>query len=212
MFKKLVKAFSSKKEKVVERKFSNVSDLLVGDIVTFKQRSELPLFLQGADAEVTSLGCYEYSDENERELTMKTVEGDVFFLSLIDDDGERYLSLSKKLSDSSITHLFDEDSFAEIFEQDIFAKNLCLQGDIENKLIGWFDDNYNQTVKAKQGFYHPNSGIPAGKGEEFLSHYCEAENDDYGLQVEIWEDGATDVLAICCCSENTIQDLWSASN
>ncbi len=210
MFKKLANAFFSK-EKEVERKLSTVADLLVGDIVTFKQRSELPHFLQGVDAEVTALGCYEYHDENEREVTLKTVQGDVFFLSLINDDGECYLSFSKKLSDANVAALFEENLFSDIFEEEVFSKNLCLQTEPEGKLAGWFDDNYNQTVKAIQGFYHPNSGTPSGKGQEFLSHYCEAKNDDYGLQIEIWEDGKTDVFALCCCSEDVIQDLWPAS-
>jgi hypothetical protein len=210
MFKKLAKSFFSK-EKEVERKLSSVADLLVGDIVTFKNRSELPHFLQGVDAEVTALGCYEYSDENERELTMKTTQGDVFFLSLINDDGERYLSFSKKLVEANITDLFDENSFSDIFEEETFAKDLCLQTEPEPKLAGWFDDHYNQTEKAIKGFYHPDSATPSGKGQEFLSHYCEAKNDNYGLQIEIWEDGDTDVFALCCCSEDLIQDLWPAS-
>ncbi len=210
MFRKLVKAFSSK-EKDVVRNISSASDLLIGDIITFKPRSELPKSLQGVDAEVMGLGCYEYRDEQEREFTMKTIDGDVFFLALIDDDGERYLSLSKKILANNVSKLFDEHDFSEIFDEVVFAKSLRLQSDPSEKLMGWLDDDYNQTVKAKQGFYHPNLPKPSGTGQEFLSHYCEAGNDDYGLQIEIWQDGETDVFVNCNCAEDVIQDFWPAS-
>ncbi len=211
MFKKIVKAFTSK-DKTEDRTISNVSDLRVGDIVTFKQRSELPFILQGVDAEVTGLGCYEYSDENEKELTLKTTRGDVFHLALVDDDGERYLSLSKKLASSQVSSLFEEDNFSLIFDEENFATDLVLQNSHEDDLAGWLDDNYSQTMKNKQGFYHQGSEKPSGTGQEFLSHYCEAENDAYGLQIEIWQDGATDIFATCDCSEDVIQDFWPSSN
>lgn len=210
MFKKLVKAFSSK-DKEVERTITSASELLVGDIVTFKSRSELPVFLQGADAEVTAIGCYEYRDEAEVEFTMKTTKGDVFFLSPVDYDGEVYLSLSKKVTYADVTEIFDENNFSDIFDEEIFAKNLCLQKQPEGDFDGWLDDGYSQTVKAKQGFFHAKSKTPTGRGQEFLSHFCEAEDDRYGLQVEIWEDGETDVFLTCECTAVVVQDFWPAS-
>lgn len=211
MFRKLVKAFRSKKNETETRVIKDVSDLLKGDIISFKERSELPPSLQGVDAEVTAIGCYEYSDENEKELTLKTTKGEVFHLTLVCDDGDRYLSLSKPVSSVDIQAIFDQQEFAVIFDQQQFATNLMLQGSIDEKFCGWLGDNYHQTSKAKTGFYHPNSAVPSGRGQQFISHYCESEQPGYGLQIEIWEDGDTDIFAICECSEDLIKDLWPAS-
>ncbi len=211
MFKKLVKSWTSKKNDEEIRNINNVSELTVGDIISFKERSELPGCLQGIDAEVVAISCYEYQDCQEKELTLRTPEDETIFLSRQDEDGEIYLALSRKLSHSDITSILDSEAFADVFDEDFNAQGLTINIDSSSAFYDWMSGTYQQTINGNTGFFHKGSKTPKGRGEQFIEHYCESSDEDFGLQVEIYQDGTTEVFAIKECSEAVIQDLWPKS-
>jgi len=212
MFRKLVKSLISKKKEEETRKISNVSQLLAGDIISFKERSELPTCLQGIDVEVIDISCYEYEGYQEKELTLRTPKEEIIFLTRQDEDGERYLALSKKLSHADIKAILEGDAFADVFDEAINAQELEVNIDSDSPFYDWMSGVYQQTVKGNVGFFHKSVSTPSGTGEKFIEHYCESDNDDFSLQIEVYQDGSTEVYAVKGCSEETIQDLWPKSH
>jgi hypothetical protein len=181
------------------RQLNGVSDLQVGDIVSLKHRNELPDPLQGADLEVTNIGTYQYESCNSTEFTLKTAENDVYFLSMEDDDGEQTLCFSIKIKRGDVLSLFDENAFGLLWDEDSFPE---LTVNPVEHLSPWVAERYYQNTKGAQGyFYNEDCRAKAlseyvsddDGGEQFQYHECEGNDDRFGVSVEVWSDGTTDV-------------------
>lgn len=195
-----------------DRKLTSVNDLIVGDIVVFKERLSLPTEIQGQQFEVIKSAGYYYSDGLVKELTLRNANNDSYFLSYDDNDGDPELLLSRKVSRKQVSQLFDENDFSQLFDENKFP---CLK--VQNSLAelkGWINDDYQQEEKLVEAYYYdrdcsenPPNNFDDDDGEELRYHECEAADDNYYLTVEIWEDGTTEVSVGLCCPEDVVEGL-----
>ena len=208
MFKKL---FSRKKS--APRQLEQVDQLQVGDMVLFKYRESLPSNLRERQLEVTDLGTYEYSSGRSKELVLTDEDNKVFYLSLEQDDGEVSLCLAMKISRSQVSELFDEQQFGELWGEQWPDLSVRVdQQDLPKPLSGWLTSNYRQSVKDQQVFYYERDALSADlsdpdDGEELRIHECEGEDDSFGLNVEISDDGSTAVFLQVYCPTDVIAQL-----
>ncbi|MBL4622974.1 MAG: hypothetical protein JKY89_11290 [Immundisolibacteraceae bacterium] len=208
MFKKL---FS--RNKSAPRQLEQVDQLQVGDMVLFKYRESLPPELREKQLEVTELGTYEYSSGRSKELVLKDEENNTFYLSLENDDGEVSLCLAKKISRGQVSELFDEQQFGELWGEQ--WADLAVQIDqqqLPEALSGWLTGSYRQSVKDQQVFYYERDVLSADlsdpdDGEELRIHECEGDDDSFGLNIEISDDGSTAVFLQVYCPTDVIAQL-----
>ncbi|MBL4583330.1 MAG: hypothetical protein JKX83_01820 [Pseudomonadales bacterium] len=205
MFKKF---FSGKKDQ--RPALESVNQLQPGDIILFKYRESLPPELREKQFEVNKIGTYEYSSGTSKEVVLKDDSDNIYFMALEENDGEQHLCLGKKISRQQVYSLFNEETFAQLWTEQWV--------DLESQeqpqaLNGWLARRYSQTIKDQKAYYyardcHGTDLSQAEDGEELRFHECEGDDDHYGLNIEINDDGSTDVFLQVYCPADVIAEMW----
>lgn len=212
VFKKLFGA-SDNKPRVLEQ----VSDLQEGDIISLKHRSELPEPLQGMDLEVTAVATYQYESGNSTEFTLKTAENDVYYLSMDEEDGEQSLCFAKKIKRSQVLALFDEEVFSLLWDDQQFPELVTQPVDA---LAAWTSESYHQSIKNAQAYFYDRDcrgqtlsrHLSDDGAQELQYHECEGDDDHFGLVVEVWSDGSTDVYLQVFTQTDVIEQFHPHDN
>jgi hypothetical protein len=205
MFKNL---FSKNKEDT--RKLEKPEQLRAGDILVFKYREVLPVHVREKNMAVEKVAGYEYEGGVSKEITLKDEDGNVFFMAISKEDGEEELCLSVQISRQDTLTLFSEDAIAHLWEAEFVT--LEAQAEIP-QLDGWYTGKYHQTIKEQPAYYY--SQDPQDQdltllddGEELRYHECEGQDDRFGVNVEVWSDGSTDIYLQVYCPSDVIQEMW----
>ena len=107
-------------------------------------------------------------------------------------------------------------SFGDIFEQ---GETIIDKQQDSASTQGWSADSYRQYTFAKVGYFHRKDHRSSelsqyqGKdqGEQFELYQLEGDNDQFAIDVEVWEDGETDVFAIMYRPLSDIKDMYPGS-
>lgn len=212
MLKKLFRArFGDRSTAPGGRELTSVVDLQPGDLLTFKHRQALPANIQGETFEVSSVAAYEYADGLHPQLTLEGATVGRIYLSFKDGDAAE-LSLSRDLPRQDVLRLFPEDAFAALWEED-FAE-LTVAEPLED-YAGWLGERYAQTKKSAEGYFHDSdcrgkqlSQYQDDDADELRVHECEDAGGRFGLTVEVWGDGTTDVALDVHCPGDVIESMW----
>jgi len=209
IFKKI---FGRKEENPAPRNIRSVNDLQCGDMITINDSFALPPQLRGQQMQVQSVNSYDYDGDKELEWVLKGADDTLIFLSLDEDDGVS-LELSIKLKLADVETLFDLDNFADIFE-DNDATTLIQTGDVE-RLSQWYTSSYRQSNAGETGFFHKkdhrDKNTPLGKGEQFELFTLDDPEEDFGVCIEVWNDGETDVSLTLYRPASDIVDFFPGS-
>ena len=196
MLKKLFRARFGKGETSGARSLESPADLAAGDLVTFKHRLALPGDVQGQTYEVSSVGAYEFEDGLYPQLTLDGAESGRIYLSFKAGD-PRELSLSREVPRRDVLKLFSEDAFSALWDDDFVDLQVASKLDAYD---GWLAEAYSQVKKWAQGYYHNRdrrgenlSQYADDDSEELRYHECEDATGRFGITVEVWADGDTEV-------------------
>lgn len=204
------------KEKQTQRKLTHVNQLLVGDIIVLTDSFALPQALRGQQFQVNAVNSYEYEHNTQTEWTLQGSNELALFLSLeIDDTTE--LKFSLKIERNDVETLFDLDNFSEIFDEPGQAF-LNRQSDNDTTST-WSSEQYQQSTFAKVGYFHRkdhrSENISAyegeGSGEQLELYALYNQDQSKGLDVEVWQDGDTDVFLTLFRPLTDIIDMYPAS-
>ena len=207
----MFKLFKNKDKKL--RTLTHPDELEVGDIVGLKDRRSLPKELQGQQFEVTAVGSYQYASSTEREFTLRSEDSLSYYMSVDDNDGDPILGFSIKIPRDAVLKIFDEEEFAMLWEPEF--PTLSVRHTPE-AYASWLTDRYHQIVKSEEAYFYnrdlgdkPPSRRMDDDGEEFRYHECEGEPEDqYGLSIEVWASGETDVSLAVYTPQDVIDELW----
>ena len=209
MLRKLFRRGGSREDR--GRRLEGAADLRAGDLVTFKHRLALPLGVQGQTFEVSSVATYEFQDGMYPELTLDGAEGGRIYLGFQANDPSE-LCLSRDLPRGDVLRLFDEAAFAALWEEDFV--DLEVVSPLE-EYEGWFAPRYSQVKKWAEGYYHDRdrrgeepSRYRDDDAEELRSHECEDASGRFGVTVEVWGDGETDVALEVNVPPDVIDAMW----
>ena len=196
MLKKLLRARFSKGDANEARSLESPADLAAGDLVTFKHRLALPGDVQGQTFEVSSVGAYEFEDGLYPQLTLDGAESGRIFLSFKAGDVTE-LCLSREVPRRDVLRLFDEDAFSALWDEGFADLQVASRLDAYD---GWLADAYSQVKKWAEGYYHSRdrrgetlSQYADDDSEELRYHECEDATGRFGITVEVWSDGETEV-------------------
>mgnify|MGYP000048538234 FL=1 len=198
------------------RKLTKVNQLLVGDIIVLTDSFALPESLRGQEFQVKAINSYEFEERVQTEWALTGSNALEIFLSLeVDDITE--LKLSLKIQHEDVETLFDLDSFSEIFDEPGTA---FLEKKADSQITGlWSSEQYQQSVFAKVGFFHRKDhrseklSAYEGKdsGEQFELYSLYNEDQSKGIDIEVWQDGDTEVCLTLFRPCSDIIDMYPAS-
>ncbi len=212
-FKKALNKITNKKE---QRKLTQVNQLLVGDIIVLTDNFALPESLRGQQFQVTAVNSYEYQHNTQTEWVLQGNNDLLLFLSLeIDDVTE--LKFALKIERDEVESLFNLDNFAHIFDEPGQVQ-LNRQSDSNNTAM-WSCDFYQQSTFAKVGYFHRkdhrSENLSAYEdddcGEQFELYALYNEDENKGVDVEVWQDGDTDIFLTLFRPTTDIVDMYPGS-
>ena len=199
-----------------QRKLTEVNQLLVGDIIVLTDSFALPESLRGQDFQVKAVNSYEFENKVQTEWALIGTNALEIFLSLeVDDITE--LKLSLKIQHEDVETLFDLERFAEVFDE---PGQAFLDKKADSAITAmWSSEQYQQSVFAKVGFFHrkdhrtENLSAYEGKdsGEQFELYSLYNEDQSKGVDVEVWQDGDTEVCLTLFRPLSDIIDMYPAS-
>lgn len=210
----LKKIFNKSEQK--QRQLTQVSQLLIGDIVVLTDSFALPEILRNQQLQVTAVNSYEYEQSTQLEWTLQGNNELQIFLSLDVDDSTE-LKFALKIEHDDVETLFDLDNFSEIFDE---PGQAFLDRKADNpQTTNWSSEQYQQSVFAKVGYFHrkdhrsENLSAYEGKdsGEQFELYSLYNEDQSKGIDIEVWQDGDTDVFLTLFRPMTDIIDMYSAS-
>ncbi|QBG35640.1 hypothetical protein [Litorilituus sediminis] len=204
------------KTKQEQRKLTQVNQLLIGDIIVLTDSFALPEALRGQEFQVSAINTYEYEHHNQLEWVLKGNNNLELFLSLEADDTTE-LKFSIKIEREDVESLFDLDDFSEIFDEPGQAF-LNKQQD-SDLTMGWSDEEYQQNTFAKVGYFHrkdhrsENLSAYQGKdsGEQFELYALFNADQSKGIDIEVWQDGDTDVCLTLFRPLTDVVDMYPAT-
>ncbi|MCY4013321.1 MAG: hypothetical protein OXG82_11465 [Gammaproteobacteria bacterium] len=215
MLKKLLRARFSKGDANDARSLESPADLTAGDIVTFKHRLALPGDVQGQTFEVSSVGAYEFEDGLYPQLTLDGAESGRIFLSFKAGDVSE-LCLSREVPRRDVLKLFDEDAFSALWDDDFADLQVASRLDAYD---GWLADAYSQVKKWAEGYYHSRdqrgetlSQYADDDSEELRYHECEDASGRFGITVEVWGDGETEVTLDVNVAPDVVDALFPGTS
>ncbi|OUR80861.1 hypothetical protein A9Q75_09310 [Colwellia psychrerythraea] len=198
------------------RKLTKVNQLLVGDIIVLTDSFALPESLRGQEFQVKAVNSYEFEEKVQTEWALIGTNALEIFLSLeVDDITE--LKLSLKIQHEDVETLFDLDSFSEVFDE---PGEAFLEKKADSNITSlWSSEQYQQSVFAKVGFFHRKDhrsedlSAYEGKdsGEQFELYSLYNEDQSKGIDVEVWQDGDTEVCLTLFRPLSDIIDMYPAS-
>lgn len=203
------------KEKV-QRAVTSVSDLRVNDMIVLTDSFALPENLRNQQFQVTAINTYEFEHHNQLEWVLSGPSNIELFLSLeIDDTTE--LKISLKIEHEDVESLFDLDQFSTIFDESITAELARLNDTAHTS--NWTDDNYRQYIFCRVGYFHRKDHRTEnlsqfegkGSGEQFELYTLYNESQSHGIDVEVWDDGDTDVFLNLYRPLTDIVDMYPGS-
>lgn len=206
-----IKKMFGKEEK--QRTLTSPNELNTGDIIVLTDSFALPESLRQQQFQVSSVNSYEYEEQTQTEWVLTGINELEIFLSL-DVDDKTYLKFALKIEHQDVECLFDLDNFSELFDEPGQAF-LNRQQDNE-KTTNWTNEQYQQSLFAKVGYFHrkdhrsENLSPYEGKesGEQFELYQLLDQNQSFGIEVEVWQDGDTDVFLTMYRPFSDIVDMY----
>ncbi len=210
-------SFFKKKKQPATRTLTQPAELRVGDIVVLKERRSLAPELQGQQLEVTDVGTYQYSSSVEKTCTLRSAENKTYYMSTDDNDGDPLLCFALKIPRAAVLEIFVEDSFAQLWDTDYASLKVQVKPE---RYASWLTDEYYQNVKEAEAYFYdrdcsdqPPSAHLDDDAEELRYHECEGVPDTrFGVTVEVWGDGDTDVFLHLSCPVDVIDEMWPHGN
>ena len=211
MLRKLFRARFGDKSADTGRRLAGATDLRQGDLLTFKHRLALPPSVQGETFEVAKVGSYEYEDGLYPQLALDGAAAGRIYLSFKADDATE-LCLARDLPRKDVLKMFGEEAFATLWDEDFVDLAVAEPLDAYD---GWLADGYAQTKKWAEGYFYDRdcrgedlSQYQDDDSEELRYHECEDASGRFGLTVEVWGDGDTEVSLEVNCPPDVIESMW----
>lgn len=204
------------KKETVERKLTSTDQLTKGDIIVLTDSFGLPENLRQQQFIVKAVNTYEYENSKETEWALQGNDNIELFLSL-DIDDTTYLKFALKVQPDDVESLFDLDDFSTVFDE---PGQAFLERKSDTTLTtSWTSEQYRQTTFSKVGYFHrkdhrsENISEYSGsdEGEQFELYALLDKDEVRGIDIEVWDDGDTDVFVTLYRPLSDIVDMFPGS-
>jgi hypothetical protein len=209
-----LKRLFNKKED--ERQVNSAEELKIKDIIVLTDSFALPESLRTQQFQVSAINCYEFESKTETEWVLQGENNLELYLTIENDD-KTYLKFALKIQHEDINSLFDLDEFATIFDE---PGQAFLERKSDSSLTsGWSSSQYQQRVFAKVGYFHRKDNRTESlsayegneAGEQFELYSLLDEEQSRGIDIEVWQDGETDLFITLYRPTSDIIDIFPGS-
>jgi hypothetical protein len=209
-----LKRLFNKKED--ERQVNSAEELKIKDIIVLTDSFALPESLRTQQFQVSAINCYEFESNTETEWVLQGENNLELYLTIENDD-QTYLKFALKIQHEDIESLFDLDEFATIFDE---PGQAFLERKSDSSLTsGWSSSQYQQRVFAKVGYFHRKDNRTESlsayegneAGEQFELYSLLDEEQSRGIDIEVWQDGETDLFITLYRPTSDIIDIFPGS-
>lgn len=205
------------KKKETLRQLSHPKDLQLNDMVQLQDSFILPAELKGQTLKVVDINTYQYQYSSETEFVLRGDSRTPIFLVVENEDGEEWANFSIKIERGDVEHLFSLEQFADIFDSEAMSE-LVRNDNIDTSLQQWTAAHYFQEGEPSAGYFHEQdyrekelSNYEEDGGEPFETISLADDDGKYFINIEIWENGDTDVSLTVCRPMSDIVELYPAS-
>jgi len=209
-----LKRLFNKKED--ERQVNSADELMIKDIIVLTDSFALPESLRKQQFQVSAINCYEFENNTQTEWVLQGENNLELYLTIEKDD-QTYLKFALKIQHQDIESLFDLDEFATVFDE---PGQAFLDKKSDSSLTsGWSSSQYQQRVFAKVGYFHrkdnrsENLSAYEGNeaGEQFELYSLLDKEESRGIDIEVWQDGDTDLFITLYRPTSDITDIFPGS-
>jgi len=196
-----------------DRSLSHAAELDKGDIIKMSFLDQQDL--SNKRFEVVEVNSYDFERELETSFTLKGQSGEIFFLSVSNENGREYLSFSRELQRSQVLDLFSENDFSQVFNEG--AGTRLERKSIPAGLEDWTAASYVEEEDCIKGYYHKGDyrkrALPRFEDESCgLEYYLIADSENaVAVEVEVYASGETEVLAVVYLDMSAIEEMWPAT-
>ncbi len=199
-----------------ERTVNSAEELKIKDIIVLTDSFDLPESLRTQQFQVSAINCYEFENDTQTEWVLQGENNLELYLTIEKDD-QTYLKFALKIQHEDVESLFDLDAFATIFDE---PGQAFLDKQADSPLTtGWSSSQYQQRTFAKVGYFHRKDNRSEslssyeGKeaGEQFELYSLLDQEQAHGIDVEVWQDGDTDVFITLYRPTTDIIDIYPGS-
>jgi hypothetical protein len=209
-----LKRLFNKKED--ERQVNSAEELKIKDIIVLTDSFALPESLRKQQFQVSAINCYEFENNTQTEWVLQGANNLELYLTIESDD-KTYLKFALKIQHQDIETLFDLDEFATIFDE---PGEAFLERKSDSLLTsGWSSPQYQQQVFAKVGYFHRRDNRSESlsayegneAGEQFELYSLLDEEQSRGIDIEVWQEGDTDLFITLYRPTSDIVDIFPGS-
>jgi hypothetical protein len=199
-----------------ERQVNSADELQIKDIIVLTDSFALPEELRAQQFQVSAINCYEFESTTQTEWVLQGENNLELYLTIEKDD-QTYLKFALKIQHEDIESLFDLDEFATVFDE---PGEAFLERKSDSALTsGWSSSQYQQQIFSKVGYFHrkdnrtENLSTYEGNeaGEQFELYNLIDEEQSRGIDVEVWQDGDTDLFITLYRPTSDIVDIFPGS-
>ncbi|AOW77868.1 hypothetical protein A3Q34_14055 [Colwellia sp. PAMC 20917] len=204
------------KKKEDERQVNSAEELKIKDIIVLTDSFALPESLRKQQFQVSAINCYEFENNTQTEWVLQGANNLELYLTIESDD-KTYLKFALKIQHQDIESLFDLDEFATVFDE---PGEAFLERKSDSLLTsGWSSSQYQQQVFAKVGYFHRRDNRSESlsayegneAGEQFELYSLLDEEQSRGIDIEVWQDGDTDLFITLYRPTSDIIDIFPGS-
>ncbi|MFT4845590.1 MAG: hypothetical protein ACJA1S_000487 [Cellvibrionaceae bacterium] len=208
-------SFFKKDKKIPARILESFDQLQKNDIVTFKERSNIPVELQGQSLTVKKIQAYQYNDGTVAEFVLQSVSNETFTASISEIEDGEFLTLSKRIPDGTIQNYFSLENIQQFIDDESFKHMDLIEGVDTTSIEGWVGSRYMRTEHMGTAFFYKadrrsktNDVYQNDDSEEL--RYCEAVGTvrGTGFSAEIWEGGLTEFYFQSTIPLDAIAEMW----
>lgn len=190
---------------------SHPKDLLPGDIIKFGfiHQDEL----SAKKFQIIEANTYMFGPTQSTSFTIKGANGSRLWMTVVNEDAEEFLRISKKLNRRQVLELFSQSEFEKLFDP---GSSLILnrENGYPKEFKQWTASSYKKVEDASKGFYvagdfRYKDKPPFNEQYEPLDFYLLEDNDEKrAIEVEVYEEGTTEVSATVYLDLTDIEEMW----
>lgn len=199
-----------------ERQVNSADELKIKDIIVLTDSFALPEALRTQQFQVSAINCYEFESNTQTEWVLQGDNNLELYLTIEKDD-QTFLKFALKIQHQDIESLFDLDEFATVFDE---PGEAFLERKSDSSLTsGWSSSQYQQQVFSKVGYFHRKDNRTESlsayegneSGEQFELYSLLDEEQSRGIDIEVWQDGDTDLFITLYRPTSDIVDIFPGS-
>ncbi|KGJ89298.1 hypothetical protein [Thalassotalea sp. ND16A] len=198
------------------RQLNQPQDLLSNDIIVLSDNFALPEILRQQQFQVSNINSHEFEHALITEWALTGKSNETVYLS-VERGAQPFLKFSYRIEEQDVASLFNLDDFAQIFSED--ADALLTRQQDSPRTSGWTCEQYQQTVAAQMGYFHrkdcraiaPSEFEGEDAGEVFELYSLRGNDDQYAIDIQIWQDGDTDVFVNIYRPVSDIKEYYPGS-